>query len=423
MKHFFTLLLTIIAFGTFGQTSNLIVFNNSGQQFFVILNGIKQNSLPKTNVKIEGLAPAAYKVKIIFADGRTGDIDKSVFLESSMEYSAQIVLKKGKKGKLRLFDMVALNTSPYGNGAEIITYRPTDNSVYSDQQNGSAQGNVQINTTGKETNGASNGSVQISTNGTQTSNQTSTSQSSQVVTTTVNGQTTTVTTHTHANGTVHDQNHQPVSTSGTVVVNGTGTTIQGSTLTHADGTVHDQNHKPIQQPTTNTNPAMNGTHTHADGTVHDHNHKPVKNPTTNTNPAMNGTHTHADGTVHDHNHNVVNPPVTKPTAGSIGQATVNADGTLTCSSALPSVDYIIEGIKVATYSSDQVNFVQKSLEKACINSDQAYRIVNTFTFDGDKIKIAKFCFDHMTDKQSAHKLLSLFQFSSSKDELKKYFGI
>lgn len=393
MKHFFTLILTIIAFGTFGQTSNLIVFNNSGQQFFVILNGIKQNSLPKTNLKIEGLAPAAYKVKIIFADGRTGDIDKSVFLESSMEYSAQIVLKKGKKGKLRLFDMVALNTSPYGNGAETITYRPTDNSVYSDQQNGSAQGNVQINTTGKETNGTSNGSVQISTNGTQTSNQTSTSQSSQVVTTTVNGQTTTVTTHTHADGTVHDQNHQPVSTSGTVVVNGTGTTIQGST------------------------------HTHADGTVHDHNHKPVKNPTTNTNPAMNGTHTHADGTVHDHNHNVVNPPVTRPTAGSIGQATVNADGTLTCSSALPSVDYIIEGIKAATYSSDQVNFVQKSLEKACINSDQAYRIVNTFTFDGDKIKIAKFCFDHMTDKQSAHKLLSLFQFSSSKDELKKYFGI
>lgn len=388
MKHFFSLLLLIIAFGTFGQTSNLIVFNNSGQQFFVILNGIKQNSLPKTHVKIEGLAPSAYKVKIIFADGSTGDIDKSVFLESAMEYSAQIVLKKGKKGKLRLFDMVALNTSPYGNGVETITYRPTDNSVYSDQQIGSAQGNVQISTTGNESNGTSSGSVQISTNETQASNQTSTSQSSQVVTTTVNGQTTTVTTH-----------------------------------TNAVGTVHDQNHKPIQQSTTNANPAMNGTHTHADGTVHDHNHKPVKNPTTNTNPAMSGTHTHADGTVHDHNHNVVNPPVTSPAAGWIGQATVNADGTLTCSSALPTVDYIIEGIKVATYSSDQVSFVQNTLKTSCINSDQAYRIVNTFTFDGDKIKIAKFCFDHMTDKQNAHKLLSLFQFSSSKDELKKYFGI
>lgn len=344
MKHFFTLLLSIIAFGTFGQTSNLIVFNNSGQQFFVILNGIKQNSLPKTNVKIEGLAPAAYKVKIIFADGRTGDIDKSVFLDSAMEYSAQIVLKKGKKGKLRLFDMVALNTSPYGDGAETITYRPTDNSVYSDQQNSSVQGNVQIN----------------------------------------------------QNGTTH---------------------------THADGTVHDQNHKPIQQSTTNANPSMNGTHTHVDGTVHDHNHKPVKNPTTNTNPAMNGTHTHADGTVHDHNHNVVNPPVATPSSGLIGQATVNVDGSLTCSSALPSIDHIIEGIKAATYSSDQVNFVQNALKTSCINSDQAYRIVNTFTFDGDKIKIAKFCFDHMTDKSNASKLLSLFQFSSSKDELKKYVGI
>ena len=38
--------------------SNLTIFNNGGQQFYAILNGIKQNSQPQTNVYIAGIKNA-----------------------------------------------------------------------------------------------------------------------------------------------------------------------------------------------------------------------------------------------------------------------------------------------------------------------------------------------------------------------------
>ena len=314
MKHIFTFFAILFSVGVFAQKSNLIVFNNTGQQFFVILNGIRQNSIPQTNVKVEGLNPTSYKVKIIFADGVTGDIDKNVYLEPNMEYSAQVVIKSASKRSLKLYNMVALNASPYGGNASVVTYRSSESVVYSDQQ--------------------------------------------------VFGVTT------------------PPQTTGTVYT--------------------------PAKPNLPAGQAQQGTHTHADGTVHDHNHQPVK-PTSPT------THTHSDGTVHDHNHQPVKAtPVN-------GTAIVNADGTLMCRSALDNVDYVISGIKDASFSSDQVAFVQEELALKCISSDQAYRIVNAFTFDGDRIKISKFCYDHMTDKANASKLLDLFSFSSSKDELRKYF--
>jgi hypothetical protein len=101
----------------------------------------------------------------------------------------------------------------------------------------------------------------------------------------------------------------------------------------------------------------------------------------------------------------------------------NPDGTMGCYGAISEVDYIIAGIDEANFSEDQMKYVREELKTKCINSDQAYRIVNAFTFDGDKIKMAKFCYDHMVDKQDAKKLLDLFSFSSSKEELKKYFNI
>lgn len=333
MRALLFVLLTFISATSMAQTSNLVVFNQSGKQFFVILNGIKQNAMPQTNVKVQGLDAITYKVKIIFADGITGDLDKTVYMEANKEYTAEAVVKSGKKSKFKWFSMTDLNTSGQGRNSQVVTYRPNDNYEYSDI---------------KKPVGSQNG------------------------------------THTHADGTVHDQNHQPVKQ-------------PANTHTHADGTVHDQNHQPVKP--------KPGTHTHADGTVHDQNHQPVKP----------GTHTHADGTVHDQNHQPVN------NNKELGSVVYNADGSYTCKTAVASVDLIATKMQQMSFASDQMTYLESELKSKCINSDQAYRLVNSFTFDGDKIKMAKLCFDHMVDKNNASKLLDLFKFSSSKTELQQYF--
>ena len=542
----------MFSLSAFSQNSNLIIFNNSGQQFFVILNGIKQNSIPKTNVKVEGLSPTAYKVKIIFADGRTGDIDKNIYLDPNMEFSAQIVIKSAKKRSLRLFNMVELNTSPYGNGAETVTFRPNDNASFTDQnnfqteynhsnqgsmntnvsgqtsgnmnstnQNGSFQttvngvpqgnvnadgtyqvGNIQttvngvpqgnVNITGTATttnqtgnvnadgtyqigsvqttvNGQPQGNVNVTTNGNQTNtqdgniqmniglngnigfnanlnmsgidpnvsidmngfgiptnvNQTSTTTNgSQTITTTLNGQTTQVTSN------VSDNNQmQTYGINGQIQVTGngmngqtqtTGTTFNGQTQTHGtNGQV---------QVTGN---GMNG-QTQTTGTTFS---GQTQTYGTNGQVQMSGngmnsqtqvtTHTHADGSIHDHNHHVVQTQNTSHTQAnnSNGQMIQNPDGTMGCFGAISDVDYIIAGVEEASFSEDQMNYVRLELKTKCVSSDQAYRIVNAFTFDGDKIDMAKLCYDHMVDKQNAKKMLDLFSFSSSKEELKKYFNI
>ncbi len=508
MKHIFTFFAFVISLSAFAQNSNLIVFNNGGQQFFVVLNGIKQNSVPKTNVKIEGLAPVSYKVKIIFADGKTGDIDKTVYLEPNMEYSAQVVIK-GKKRNLRLFDMVALNTSPYGTGVETVTYRPNDGSVYSDQA-GQAQptstgtqatgqttytqtgttGNVQGGTTNQtgtvQTSTSVNGQPQVTTNVSTTGNvqggtvQASAGMNGQPqVTTTVsttgnpqggtvqanagmNGQTnvsSSVTTTGSTTGNTQTENVQiNLGMNGmpnggnlgqTVVINEngqnvninmqttgipTGTATSTTTSTQTQTTTSGQNTQ--TQVNTNMSGANGGAMTGTQTTTTTVNGQTTQVTTNVTGTGMNGqptgTHTHADGTVHDHNHNPVNTgntrqpstiTTTSTSANSTpGNAIVNTNGTLTCSSAVSEVDVLIKGIKAESFSDDKMDLVRTSLKNKCINSDQAMKIVNSFTFDGDKIEMSKFCFDHMTDRNNASKLLDLFSYSSSKEELQEYFG-
>ena len=56
----------------------LSVFSEAGDQFFLILNGVNQNSTPRTFVRVEGLPQSENDIQILFTDGRTGDIRKHV---------------------------------------------------------------------------------------------------------------------------------------------------------------------------------------------------------------------------------------------------------------------------------------------------------------------------------------------------------
>ena len=113
----------------FFAQSNFTVFNNGGQKFFLIMNGIKQNSLAQTNVEVSGVKNGGYSVKLIFEDGKTGDIDKNFFIESSSDINTKIVFKKGK-GKLQLVSMVP--TVSAQSGSDVVIFRPDNNAVYSD---------------------------------------------------------------------------------------------------------------------------------------------------------------------------------------------------------------------------------------------------------------------------------------------------
>jgi hypothetical protein len=93
------------------------------------MNGIKQNSLAQTNVEVSGVKNGGYSVKLIFEDGKTGDIDKNFFIESASDINTKIVFKKGK-GKLQLVSMVPMVSAQ--SGSDVVIFRPDNNAVYSD---------------------------------------------------------------------------------------------------------------------------------------------------------------------------------------------------------------------------------------------------------------------------------------------------
>lgn len=173
MKTSFFLLLFLTGSALFAQ-SNLSIFNNNGQQFYVVLNGIRQNSKPETNVQVGQIKNGSYAVKVIFADGKTPDIDKNFMIDAPYDITARIIFKKGK-GKLQLIGQ----EPTHGMIQEAVVYRPSDAAVYSDAtttiQTMPSSSSTTIQTTGNTTGINMNVNVSETPNTTiQTSNTTTT---------------------------------------------------------------------------------------------------------------------------------------------------------------------------------------------------------------------------------------------------------
>ena len=60
------------------EPSTLSVYSENGEQFFLVLNGINQNNVPQSKIRVEGLPEYGNDVQIVFADNRTPAIRKTI---------------------------------------------------------------------------------------------------------------------------------------------------------------------------------------------------------------------------------------------------------------------------------------------------------------------------------------------------------
>ncbi len=77
--------------------SNLVFFTEQGERFTVILNGIRQNPSPETNVKVTDLIAPSYKLKVIFDDPALGELDKNLMFNQGTE--STFVIKRNNKNE------------------------------------------------------------------------------------------------------------------------------------------------------------------------------------------------------------------------------------------------------------------------------------------------------------------------------------
>ncbi len=127
MKKRLPMLLIILALAqlsSFAQLkTNLVFFTEQGERFTVILNGIRQNPTPETNVKVTDLVAPNYKLKVIFEDPALGFVDKNLMLNQGFETT--VVIRKNNKNEyvVRWMSEVPIAQAlPPAPGQQLVVY-------------------------------------------------------------------------------------------------------------------------------------------------------------------------------------------------------------------------------------------------------------------------------------------------------------
>jgi hypothetical protein len=426
MKFITSVLFSFVSILAVAQ-SNLTIFNNGGQQFYAILNGIKQNSQPQTNVYISGIKNGGYSLKIIFADGKTADVDKNLFIDAPSDITTRITFKKGK-GKLQLVSLVATEgvITP---GA--VVYRPSDASVYSDAV---VQTTTVQTTTTQTTNGTvnaqvpANGNVNMNVNANGMNQQTTNPNANvnmNVNTTGMNQQTTqngNANFNMNVSGSGMDPNMQNGSVGISINVSGMDPNMQNGNMgvnMNVNATGMEQQVDPNANVNMNIN--TNGMQTQNtygnNGNVQMNmnangmNTQQTNGQTTITTTTT--TTTNSGGNVNYQTNNQQNQVNT--------QANVNTSGALiACNRTLNNLPAFLEELKDQSFEDDRVEAVKLALKNTCLTTEQAGKIIELYTFDENKLEVAKFLSDRLIDRENATSLAKFMSFDSSKMEYRKY---
>ena len=104
MKFLCLIAIAIIPLCAFAQ-GVITVFSEDGDKFYFVLNGIKQNQVAQTNVRVDGLTNDFYKGKIVFEDPAKEEITKTMNTkDAATGQFAEVTfkIKKTKDGELKL---------------------------------------------------------------------------------------------------------------------------------------------------------------------------------------------------------------------------------------------------------------------------------------------------------------------------------
>lgn len=101
------LLISIFSFAQYGNVGHLTIFSESGDKFFLILNGEQMNDIAQTNLRIEDLNQPYYNAKIIFENKELQEITKNYLpLQDADAVFSDVTYKikkdKNNKNKMKL---------------------------------------------------------------------------------------------------------------------------------------------------------------------------------------------------------------------------------------------------------------------------------------------------------------------------------
>lgn len=167
MKKIYSFLaFALLSLASFAQnTSNLIVFSEDGLKFYLILNGIRQNDVPVTNVKVVDLNQPYYSAKIIFEDTKQPILEKKYLPVTDAEGKGALeVTYKIKKNNKQVNVLRFFSQVPIAQAAPV----PQDVQVYHYNVNPMPEISTTVVTQETTVTSGSNVNTSAGTNGTST---------------------------------------------------------------------------------------------------------------------------------------------------------------------------------------------------------------------------------------------------------------
>jgi hypothetical protein len=135
-KQILLLSVLLVSAMSYATNNNLIIFSQDGNKFTVILNGLRQNEKPETNVKVTGLNASTYKVKVIFENTALGSFDQTAYLMdggnevSNKEFSYSIEQKKKGDWKLKPSSIADIPQTPMNTPDQVVyVFNPSGNAT------------------------------------------------------------------------------------------------------------------------------------------------------------------------------------------------------------------------------------------------------------------------------------------------------
>ncbi|MFM7814555.1 MAG: DUF4476 domain-containing protein [Flavobacteriales bacterium] len=383
MKNCLLLLtFSFILFQANAQSGNAVVFSENGEAFSLILNGVKVNESPASNVKAVSLTNEFYQARIDFQDAALPDFSQNNFAVH-LGQEVTYMIKKNKKGEYVLRWQgeapmsVLVQENPKDGPSEDVRRVANADDQPADSQT------MQVNTNMNGTGGVQMGvNVGVSGNAT-TSSSNPTNQNSTGV-------------HMGVNGGSSEDNVQ-------MNVNFQVTEQDGA----ANGTTNQANNS------TGGNVSMN---MQADGVnvgVNFQVNEAQENSTVNTNMGVTNT------TVQVNNHTSSSTTTTNTTSNSRPQETVY---TGRCSSSMDATSFNSAkgSINSKSFEDSKLTLAKQVAKSNCMTASQVKDVMGLFAFEETKLEFAKYAYDYCYNQGNYYEVNDAFDFESTIEDLNEY---
>jgi len=74
------------------------------------------------------------------------------------------------------------------------------------------------------------------------------------------------------------------------------------------------------------------------------------------------------------------------------------------------------------FSDTKITLAKQVIKNSCMTSDQVRDLLKLFSFENDRIEVAKYAYAFVYDSDKYYKVNDAFQYSSSVDELNKFIN-